>query len=148
MSCPNCGDTTSTFVDRTYRVSDGVMRCMTCCACRHQWKELNGEIRTSAPRTPRLNDDAIRDIIESRSVGHGTMARKYRKSREVIRHIRYGWSYVDACPGLERWNPGLAKANCSRCLNWRRDHCAFEFPDPLEEGMGFARECLQFRERA
>ena len=144
MTCPNCNDELNVFVDKTTKTADGVIRRMSCFACGYQWKALNGETRVNSPRTPRLTDDAVRDILNSRTASHGFMARKYRKSREVIRHIRYGMSYVESCPDVERWDPIQSRALCTQCQNWREGRCAFEFPDPIEEGVQFARECLQF----
>jgi hypothetical protein len=36
---------------------------------------------------------------------------------------------------------GPADPSCERCREWRGERCSLGFPDPIEEGPGFARDC-------
>lgn len=147
MNCPKCNDPRGVFVNRTTRHGEEIRRNMVCTSCNHRWLQCNGDLPVRTP-APRLTDEQVAEIISHRNVGHGTMARKFNKSREIIRSIRYGKLYRTVCPDLERWDPAQGCATCLRCANWRDDHCGFGFPDPIEEGLMFARECLQFQVRA
>lgn len=91
-----------------------------------------------------LPDDAIRDILVSHA-GHSAMGRKYGRSHQTITQIRYGDICRSRCPEIPRWVRGETPT-CQQCLQWS-DCCTLGFPDPIEEGLTFARECLTFQLR-
>lgn len=144
MTCPNCGLSEHVLVMQTLRKPDGVHRRMVCTVCDHRWNQLDGDAPRQK-RTGKLTEDQVREILLARDVNHASMARRFHKTLQAIRHIRYGWSYRDFCPEVERWDQGIGHATCTLCCHWRRESCGFGFPDPLEEGLTFARECLHFR---
>ncbi len=95
--------------------------------------------------TRRLNAQQVRAIIGS-SESHSALGRIYGCSRETIRQIRAGQLYRDVLPEGYRPPPGPGDPSCERCQEWRGDYCSLGFPDPIEEGVGFARDCSLYRE--
>jgi hypothetical protein len=89
-----------------------------------------------------LSDGAIRDILISRA-SHAEMGRRYGRSHQAIVQIRYGQTHAGRCPDLPRW----IYRSCEQCQHWT-GRCGFGFPDPLDEGVGFAMDCDLFLEVA
>jgi len=87
----------------------------------------------------KVSDDAIRDILTS-PASHGTLARRWGLHRSAVGYIRQGKTHADRLPELPRWT-----VTCERCTHWSRPgHCTLGFPDPLLEGISFARDCASF----
>jgi hypothetical protein len=40
--------------------------------------------------------------------------------------------------------PEPDELSCYRCKLWNGEECRMGFPDPIEEGPGFARDCSLF----
>lgn len=40
--------------------------------------------------------------------------------------------------------PDPSDPSCLNCRHWRGEICGFGFPDPIEEGVGFASDCSQY----
>ena len=92
-----------------------------------------------ANRPTKLSDDAIRDILTN-PASHGAMAQRYGIHRSAVGYIRQGRMHADKLPELPRWT-----VSCDRCIHWSGPgHCSLGFPDPLVEGVGFARDCASF----
>lgn len=96
-----------------------------------------------------LSDEDIALVLTSRNVNHAEMGRHLGLNRERIRSIRFGETFKDRCPDLERWKRYHARPTCTRCVNWRplpaeSPSCAFGFPEPTTESTYFARECLHY----
>jgi hypothetical protein len=154
--CPECGSA-QTAVRSTRLLSDGVRRRRRhhCLApeCLHRWTTYEGGVpgpprRYSYDRDqPLLTDVDVRLILETRE-SHSAMARRFGRSREAIRQIRTGRLYRHLAPEIPRWEAGAGRASCYRCRYWEgvadAGCCGFGFPDPIEEGPSFARDCSSF----
>ena len=92
-----------------------------------------------------LTDAEIREILTSREISHSAMGRRYGRSHEAIRQIRYGISYTDRCSDVTRWIPG---ASCEKCQHWAGSSCDLGLVDPLIEGVKFAQDCSVYKEAA
>ena len=88
-----------------------------------------------------LTEDQVRDILLS-TASHQVMGSRYGVHRSTISLIRLGKIRAECCPDLPRWQP---LRHCTDCIQWQNDHCGLGFPDPLEEGLAFARECTVYQ---
>lgn len=94
-----------------------------------------------------LTPDQVREVLLSFNLSNAEMARQMGStSREAVRQVRQGLSHRNVCPEIPRWHrrrylAPTAEHDCARCQHWRDGACDLEFPDPAEEGLGFAAEC-------
>lgn len=117
--------------------------------------------------TRKLSDDIVRAILTS-SAGCAALGKQYNVSRETVRRIRYGYTYLNVLPDLPRWEEPKPRERsvvynrtCWKCIHsafyferkndkWkstaRKPACALGLPDPLEEGARFARWCAAYAE--
>lgn len=86
----------------------------------------------------RLSDEVaikIKDSLESKA----ELAKRYGIAHSMVYQIQKGLIYGDV-PRLGPNDP-----SCERCREWRgmesTDPCGMGFPDPVIEGVGFARDC-------
>lgn len=86
-------------------------------------------------------DAATIKIIRESMDGRRKLAKQYGCSPEMIRQIRHGVVYKDLLPEGFRAPPKQSDPSCERCRYWQADACGMGFPDPAEEGPGFARDC-------
>jgi hypothetical protein len=101
----------------------------------------------STPRSNRyrapLGEDAVRDILTS-AEPHNILALRYNRNRSTIIAIRRGTSHATVLPGIPRQ---ILTCTCKDCRHWvhgPEPRCDLGFPDPLEEGVKFARDCSTF----
>jgi hypothetical protein len=66
-------------------------------------------------------------------------------SGETVRQILVGMLYQDLLPGNYKPPPKAGEPSCDHCRFWEEEECGMGFPDPIEEGPGFARDCSLFR---
>lgn len=92
---------------------------------------------THSLMTKTLTDDQIRTILLS-SDSHYEVGRKVGASAQVVSNVRYGLNYRKALPHLMRWRLNVA---CVGCHHWADGACSLGFPEPAQEGPGFARLC-------
>jgi len=94
-----------------------------------------------------FSPDQVRQILTTFDLDNTAMAKQLSGcSREAVRQVRQGISYRNVCPEIPRWSrqrraAPTAEHSCERCQHWREAACDLEFPDPAEEGLGFAAEC-------
>ena len=80
-------------------------------------------------------------ILERQDLNSVALGRTLGRTAEAIRQVRRGKAYRDVLPDLPRWQRGrLQGPSCYGCTHWANG-CAMGFPDPEEEGPGFARDC-------
>lgn len=91
-------------------------------------------------KPPKLSDDQLRLILTRLEISDEVMAQQMGRTREAIRQVRNGVTYVDRCPELPRRVPQAEPLTCLTCKHWR-GCCGFDLPDPVEEGISFARDC-------
>jgi len=88
----------------------------------------------------KLNAEQVAAVIAS-AESHRALGQIYGVSGECIRQIRQGIIYRDLLPEGYRPPPRRGDPSCERCKLWEGESCGMGFPDPLEEGPGFARDC-------
>jgi hypothetical protein len=80
---------------------------------------------------------------------HRAVARELGRSVEGIRQIRFGAIHAQVHPEIPRWEqpivPVASDASCYKCQHWAQ-RCTFDYPDPLEEGPGFANDCAMYEQ--
>lgn len=144
--CPECGGVMATIRSRI--VAAKRYRRFECKACGYRLS-LGGEnadqpidrySRNPDPATRRFDAATIKAIRKS-SDGRRVLAKQYGCSEAMIRDIVNGKSYKDLLPEGFRSPPGPGDPSCERCRYWQADACGMGFPDPAEEGPGFARDC-------
>jgi hypothetical protein len=101
-------------------------------------------IRRSHEPKRRLPDAAVIAIRNARG-SKQAIGDEYGVSREMVRQIQAGLVYRDLLPENFRRPPGPNDPSCERCREWRglesANPCGMGFPDPVIEGVGFARDC-------
>lgn len=161
--CPRCSsDTTEVLESR--KVSNGSRRRRhRCHTCDFRWTAYDGPppghcggLRKGqhVAQLPELTPDEVRMILLSPESTR-TLGRQLGRSAESIRQIRAGLTYKRVHPTLERTQRtqqlprSSAKPlpidgpNCHLCQHWA-DRCTFGYPDPIEEGPGFASDCSMY----
>jgi hypothetical protein len=91
----------------------------------------------------KLNAEQVAAVIAS-TESHRALGQIYGVSGECIRQIRQGIIYRDLLPEGYRPPPRRGDPSCERCKLWEGESCSMGFPDPIEEGPGFARDCSLF----
>lgn len=106
-----------------------------------------GELYRDVPRHLNRRFDAreVRQIIRADTT-HAEEARQRGCTPDLISQIRSGKLYRDLLP-YGHLPPDAAGPRCDRCHHWQGDCCGLGFPDPLEEGRFFARDCAAWVER-
>ena len=112
-------------------------------------KELIRQIRAGLvyqdlqPKRHRFNAIEVREILRS-GLSNAEEGRRRECRPELIRQIRAGLVYRDLMPygHLPTDDKG---PRCERCSYWK-GQCGMGFPDPIEEGVFFARDCSMYQE--
>ena len=159
-SCPECGSSHTEVIESRLCTNGTRRRRHACRHCGKRWTAWDGarpslsEIGKTKARRPMrrqvtpLTAEQVREALLARDVSHTAMGRRLGRSGEAIRQLRIGATHGNFHPEIARWQPMPALAsvatisgpNCFACAHWN-DRCAFGFPDPLEEGPGFAADC-------
>lgn len=87
-----------------------------------------------------LSESQVREILTS-PASHSILGKQFGLHRTTISLIRLGKIHRHIAPDIPRWS---TDRRCTTCIHWRSDHCGLGFPDPVEEGVAFARECAAF----
>lgn len=144
--CPECGGRMATIRSRVH--PSGRIRRFECRTCGHRMS-LGGEnadqpvdrhARNIDPSIRRFDAATIKAIRESTD-GRRVLAKQYGCSQTMIRDIVAGRCYKDLLPEGFRSPPKPGDPNCERCRYWEANACGMGFPDPVEEGPSFARDC-------
>jgi len=142
---------TSTGRRRRYRCLDP--------GCGNRWTEWTGGrprqgatpgARLTATRhRPPLTPEEVRTILIS-PLSLAAVSRLVGCSKQAAHHIRTGRYRADLWPEIPRRVRKAANGpSCERCLQWsgRLWHpCGLGFPDPVQEGPGFAADCSVYDE--
>lgn len=86
-----------------------------------------------------MPDEVIVEILTTR-IPHTQMGRRLQLAHQTVAAIRQGQLHRHVRPDIPRWNAG---PTCEQCIHWA-GACDLDFPDPAEEGMGFAAWCASF----
>lgn len=82
-----------------------------------------------------LSEDDVREILTSNR-SHTEQAKRLGVHRNSVRKVRNGEMCRGMATDLPRWG-----IKCSACAHWYHEACGLGFPDPIQEGLDFAREC-------
>lgn len=148
-TCPNCIG--RAFVMETRRDHKGnCRRRFQCAECRYRWTEWNGDAPVPTGPPTSVTADVVRDILTSTGT-NAEVAARYQLSASAIGQIRRGELHAGLAPDVPRWSAGGFRGIrrvCRNCIYWNDARCDLGFPDPHEEGQGFARDCAMFRAEA
>ncbi len=148
ISCKHCQSTEVTIIRS--RVQSGGVRarliiCKSCKQSSEHFTDPPPKRKAGGRGNYRFGDDDIKEILLSRC-SHAEMALAMQCSSELIRQIRIGMLYTRRRAEIPRWGqevppPEPDELSCYRCRLWNGEECRMGFPDPIEEGPGFARDC-------
>jgi hypothetical protein len=147
--CPSCGAEGSFSIITSRVVKGQRYRQRQCRECGHKASELGGQPvaeRRGAPGVRSSNSKFTADQIAEMLALKGTMSlreigKMFGCSGETVRLIYGGRVCRDLLPEGYRPPPRRGDPSCKRCRYWEMEQCGMGFPDPLEEGVGFARDC-------
>jgi hypothetical protein len=155
VNCPNCHSGQIEIVE-SRRCTNGTRRRRhECLTCQHRWTSWDGirpkrggaanAYRHRAGSYRKVTPDAVRAILLApRTETHQQLAVRLDLSPEMIRQVRIGKAHATVHPELARWGQPVPEAqgkSCYCCIHWGAAACSFGFPDPIQEGPTFAREC-------
>jgi transcriptional regulator NrdR family protein len=134
------------FIRETRTRTDGLIRRRwECSDCGERWtvlgpdrKKRQRRRKRSKPMPKKLDLQHIRRALADRQTSDVVLAAELGVSRQAIQQIRSGKTWTKVFPNLKRrpqWR------DCRECRHWDGDDCCLGFPDPLDEGTGFAADC-------
>lgn len=133
VACPACGETARAVLE-SRRLTDRVRRRCSCAACGERfttWELRQDQITAQANRAA--------------AARAGRLLSRFHQLEQAITTLRQllddELSVPDA-PDLQSID-----TTCEDCRHWS-GCCGLGFPDPVEEGVGFAQECSSFMEVA
>lgn len=153
--CPACRSTDTAVIESRITAAGKRRRRHECNTCQHRWTTWERNAAPARPPKPRKPRTTPKPQLTPRQIGvilqnrrpHAEMARELGRSKETIRQVRFGVIHVAVHPEIPRWNqpdaPIISGASCHKCEHWA-DRCTFGYPDPLEEGPGFASDCAMY----
>jgi len=152
LPCLTCGSTnTATIRSRINSGGDRwrLIRCHDCPACSEYIGDQPRNL-SAPPLRPfyRHSDAVLRRMLMTRC-SNAAMAQELGCSSELVRQIRKGILHRNRVPEVPRWGsdappPIVDGPSCLSCQHWGGEQCSMGFPDPEEEGTGFARDCSLF----
>lgn len=152
IDCPSCNSSCTEVLETRLCNNDTRRRRHCCQNCSHRWTTWDGPKPRPGVRMTlcsckgmkmpdRLTDDQVRMILEHRDISTRQLARDLGRSEEAIRQVRRGQVYRDVLPEIRRWSTRKTHGmSCHVCVHWS-GKCKMGFPDPEEEGLGFAADC-------
>ena len=148
-SCPNCGSDRTRVIETDLTRNGSRRRRHACHDCQHRWTDWQGERppqgRLSHARPgsrPRLSLTVQQvELVLTSPLSSRALAQQLQRSREAINAIRRGALHAQTLPHLPRRTHRLDQLSCRDCCHWQAGRCQLGFPDPVEEGPGFAVDC-------
>jgi transposase-like protein len=141
-----CSHNNRFVLETKTRIDGSVRRRYQCRDCGERWTVINvGEKPGREPLKPipkhppyKLTLDQVYRALTETQVSQKRMAAELGVSRQCIQLVRAGVTWPNAFPEIPRKVP---RRSCEKCRNWSDGECRIGFPDPLEEGTGFAADC-------
>lgn len=153
--CVHCGATETAVLRSRINSGGKRWRMMHCKACGKTSEYINGKPRdmTAGHNRPfyKFSDATLRKILLTKC-SNSIMAEQVGCSCELVRQIRRGNLHINRVPEIPRWGenappPVINGPSCLVCVNRAGGDgptCGMGFPDPDEEGPGFAADCSLF----
>jgi Zn ribbon nucleic-acid-binding protein len=153
--CPACSAEKSFSIITSRVVKGQRYRQRQCRECGYKTSELGGQPvadRRGAPGVRSSNSKFTSDQIAEMVALKGTLSlreigRMFNCSGETVRLIYAGKVCRNLLPAGYRPPPQPSDPSCEQCKLWNGQECRMGFPDPIEEGVEFARDCSLY-ERA
>lgn len=139
MLCPICDHTGVRMLLSRLQTNGTRQRRFSCEQCSHRWSTWSKNCPPRS-RTPALTDEQLREVLTELHINDEVMAQRMGRTRQSISQIRNGTTLAKRCPDLPRRTKFVDGLTCTTCRHWR-GQCGFDLPDPVEEGIGFARDC-------
>lgn len=154
MSCGKCSSENTKVIESRVCLNGSRRRRVWCRDCGYRWTVWDGE-RPQPGRVrharggnggnkPPLSEDDVRLILTSRLTAV-EIGRQVGRSPQAITAIRRGLIHKNTAPEIPRWRVAGGML-CTDCQHWCGNHCGMGFPDPIEEGPGFAEDCSLYQE--
>lgn len=155
VTCESCGGDSCKVLESRPITRTVRRRRWICLTCNHRWTiytNKKGETVKSPPKNkpysqqrPRtgrkLKHDEVKFILTT-EFNNKDLGERFNLSRETIRLIRIGSIYKDVHPDIPRLKPKPSiKPSCRKCVNWK-GRCLMDIPDPVVEGVRFAKDCI------
>lgn len=140
------------FIRESRPRADGlVRRRWECSDCGERWTVIGPDRKPprkrrnrSKPSPKKLDLEHVRRALTDLHISDVKLAAELNVSRQAIQQIRIGKTWTTVFPELKRRVPArLVQPGpvCTQCRHWENGECGIGFPDPLEEGVGFAVDC-------
>ena len=150
MSC--CSHNNKFVLETKTRVDGSVRRRYQCRDCGERWTVITaGEKPGRDPLKPipkrnnrrKLTADQIYWVLTEVRKTNIEMAAELGVVRQCVQQIRSGATWSHVFPEIPRRSAGPRRdrKSCQKCRHWDNGECAMGFPDPREEGPGFAIDC-------
>lgn len=141
IACPKCnGIMWSAGIRKT---ANGGYRRMICRSCCYHEKRQLDDTGKLPPGNRKFDAQQVREILEAEGTLY-EIGQRFGCHRETVRQIRAGKLYKDLLP--HNYLPqDPAGPRCDKCIHWS-EACNLGFPDPVIEGLYFARDCAAWVE--
>jgi hypothetical protein len=157
--CPSCRSSQTRVIETRVLHNGGRRRRHHCHVCSHRWSSWCGDrprigrapnAKKGRRTRPPLTQEEVRLALTS-PLSAVQLARELKCSTETVAAIRRGAMHATVLPELPRrqaQQQQRSALSCLACSHWRRASCGMGFPDPLDEGPGFAADCSLYEPRS
>jgi hypothetical protein len=153
MCCVSCESMNTKVIESRVCLNGTRRQRVWCRDCEHRWTVWRGEQPSpgrvpyaqggNGGNKPALSEDDVRLVLTS-ELSSRQLGRQLGRSKEAIAAIRRGTIHQNTCPEIPRWKVQRGGPSCQDCQHWVGERCGMGFPDPIEEGPGFAADCSLF----
>lgn len=137
ITCPACGKVCRRVIE-TRRLADRVRRRCVCSGCGERFTtyELRYDrITAQVDAVAATRAAKMLDRFQAVEASLATLRQHLEEELNVAE--------VMEIPDLE-----AKPLTCEQCIHWEADRCDLGHPDPVEEGVEFARWCVSYQEVA
>ena len=134
ITCPTCGATARNVIE-SRRLPDCVRRRCICTGCSERFTTYELRYDQIAARIDAVSATRAAKLLDRFQAVESSMA-NLRRLLEAELNV----TEVAELPDLE-----AAPPSCEQCIHWEGDHCDLGHPDPVDEGVQFARWCASYR---
>lgn len=159
VTCESCGKDKCKVLESRPVTRDIRRRRWHCLSCKHRWTIYTNKKGVTVQRPPKIKQeqrtpksgrkllkDEIKFILIETDLNNKELGDRFSLSRETIRLIRIGSIYKDVYPEIERSKPKHSnRPSCKKCEMWK-GRCLMEIPDPVVEGVKFAKDCFWYED--
>lgn len=134
ITCPRCGETSRSVIE-SRRVPDRIRRRCACSGCGERFK-------TYELRHDQINQH-IEQAVAQRTAGLRKRLQRIEKSMSKLRKdLEFK---IDESLELTLDDADTDGLTCEQCIHWEGGRCGLGHPDPMDEGVQFARWCASYK---